>query len=83
MAARRSDLLALGTYAPEPGTMAAYGALFVATQCEGTPRRPTMSWDIAPLHSSTARQMEELIAAGEIAHCATLLLYYRFCQLQR
>ena len=34
-----NDLVALGTYAPEPGTMAAYGALFVATRCEGTPRR--------------------------------------------
>ena len=33
------DLVSFGTYAPEPGTMAAYGALFAAMRCEGTPRR--------------------------------------------
>lgn len=77
------DLLALGTYAPEPGTMAAFGAQFVATRCEGRPRRPNDEIGIGAFALFGSKQVADLIAAGEIAHSGTLLLYYRYCELQR
>jgi ADP-ribose pyrophosphatase len=77
------DLVAFGTYAPEPGTMAAYGAMFAAMRCEGTPRRLNDELGHGAFALFDRKEMAELIAAGEIAHCATLLLYYRFCELRR
>lgn len=77
------DLVALGTYAPEPSTMAAFGAQFAAMRCEGTPRRPSDEIGIGAFALLDRRQVAELIAAGEIAQAGTLLLYYRFCALQR
>jgi ADP-ribose pyrophosphatase YjhB (NUDIX family) len=78
-----NDLVALGTYAPEPGTMAAYGALFVALRCAGTPKRLDDELGHGTFALFDRGQMAELIAAGEIAHCATMLLYYRWCELKR
>ena len=63
--------------------MAAYGALFVAMRCEGTPRRLDDEIGHGTFALFDRKEMAELIAAGEIAHCATMLLYYRFCELQR
>lgn len=77
------DLVALGTYAPEPGAMAAYGALFAAMRCAGTPRRPDDELGLGVFALFDRKEIAELIAAGEIAHSGTLLLYYRFCELQR
>jgi len=77
------NLVALGMYAPEPGTMAAYGALFVAMHCEGTPRRLDDELGHGAFALFDRKQMAELVVAGEIAHCATMLLYYRWCELQR
>jgi hypothetical protein len=77
------DLVAFGTYAPEPGTMAAYGALFAAMRCEGTPRRPHGELGHSAFALFDRKEVADLIAEGEIAHSATLLLYYRFCELQR
>ena len=76
-----SDLVAFGKYAPEPGTIAAFGEMFAAMRCEGTPRRPRDELGHADFALFDRKQVAGLIAAGEIAHCATLLLYYRFCEL--
>lgn len=78
-----TDLLALGTYAPEPGTLSAYAALFAATRCEGTPRQPKDEIGIGNFALLARKEVEELIAAGEIAHSGTLLLFYRFSGLPR
>jgi ADP-ribose pyrophosphatase len=78
-----SNLLPLGTYAPEPGTLSAYAALFAATRCAGTPRRPNDEIGIGGFALFARKELEELIAAGEIAHAGTLLLYYRFFGLPR
>ena len=78
-----TELLALGTYAPEPGLLSAYSALFVATRCEGTPRRPKDEIGIGNLALFARRELEDLIAAGEIVHAGTLFLYYRFFGLSR
>jgi 8-oxo-dGTP pyrophosphatase MutT (NUDIX family) len=77
------DLLALGMYAPEPSTMAVFGAQFAATRCQGTPRRPNDEIGIGAFALLDPKQVAELIVAGEIAHSGTLLLYYRYCELQR
>jgi 8-oxo-dGTP pyrophosphatase MutT (NUDIX family) len=77
------DLVAFGAYAPEPGTIAAYGEMFAATRCEGTPRRLQDELGHGAFALFDRKEMGELIAAGEIVHCATLLLYYRFCELKR
>jgi ADP-ribose pyrophosphatase YjhB (NUDIX family) len=78
-----NDLVAFGTYAPEPGTMAAYGALFVAMRCEGTPRRLHDELGHGAFALFDRKEIADLIAAGEIAHGATQLLYYRFCESLR
>jgi len=76
-------LVPLGLYAPEPGTMAARGALFAAMRCEGTPCRPGDELGLRALASVTRQQMADLISAGEIEDAGTLILYYRFCELTR
>ena len=63
--------------------MAAYGALFVATRCEGTPRQLDDELGHGTFALFDRKQIADLIAAGEIAHCATMLLYYRWCELER
>jgi ADP-ribose pyrophosphatase YjhB (NUDIX family) len=78
-----ADLMPLGTYAPEPGTMAAHGVLFAAMRCQGTPRRPTDELGINAFAVLDREQIAQLIAAGEIAHAGTLILCYRFFEMQR
>jgi ADP-ribose pyrophosphatase YjhB (NUDIX family) len=77
------DLIAFGTYAPEPGAIAAYGALFAATQCEGRPRRSHSEMGHGAVSLFDPKAIADLIAAGEIVHSGTLLLYHCFCELQR
>jgi ADP-ribose pyrophosphatase len=75
------DLVALGCYAPEPSTLAARGALFVALRCEGiaTPGGDEIGLeDIAVIDRA---RMAALIAAGEIEDAGTLIAYYRYCGL--
>jgi 8-oxo-dGTP pyrophosphatase MutT (NUDIX family) len=74
------DLLGFGTYAPEPGTMAAYGEMFVALRCQGTPRRLDDELGHGAFALFNRCEVADLIADGEIAHCATLLLYYRYLE---
>ena len=76
-----NDLVGFGTYAPEPGTIAAYGEMFAAMRCQGSPRRLDDELGHGAFALFDRKQIAELIAAGEIAHCATLLLYYRYCEL--
>ena len=77
------DLIALGTYAPEPSTMAAHGALFVASRCVGAPQRPTDELGIDTFALFDRRDIEGLIKSGEIAQAGTLILYYRYCALEQ
>jgi ADP-ribose pyrophosphatase YjhB (NUDIX family) len=77
------DLISFGTYAPEPGTLAAYGELFAAARCTGAPRRLLDELGHRAFALFDREEVAQLIAAGEIAHCATLLLYYRFCEFTR
>src|ERR1700692_854397 len=62
------DLIALGTYAPEPATMACFGALFAAMRCEGTPRVAHDEIGLGELSVFDRSEIDRLIAAGEIAH---------------
>lgn len=77
------DLIALGTYAPEPSTMAARGALFVALRCEGSPRRPNDELGIGAFALFHRKEIEQLIDSGEIVQAGTLILYHRYCALKR
>jgi ADP-ribose pyrophosphatase YjhB (NUDIX family) len=76
------DLVSFGTYAPEPGAMAAYGQMFAATRCTGAPRQPNDELGHGAFGLFNRKEVTELIAAGEVAHCATLLLYHRFWALR-
>ena len=75
-----NDLVGFGTYAPEPGTIAAYGEMFAAMRCQGTPRRLDDELGHGAFALFDRTEVADLIAAGEIAHCATLLLYYRYSE---
>lgn len=79
---RAANLVPLGGYAPEPGTMAARGKLFAALGCEGTPRSPDDELGLGAIAMVERARMAELIASGAIEDAATLILYYRFCTLQ-
>ena len=76
------NLLPLGRYAPDPGTMAARAALFAATHCEGTVRQARDELGLESLHLMTPEKMGELIVGGEIEDAGTLIAYYRYCALQ-
>ena len=78
-----SDLIAMGTYAPEPSTMAGRGALFVASRCEGNPRRPSDELGIDTFGLFGRQDIEAMIDAGEIVQGGALILYYRYCAFNR
>ena len=77
-----ANLVPLGSYAPEPGTMAARGMLFAALHCEGIPRGADDELGLGETVLVDRTQMSELIASGEIEDAGTLILYYRFCSLR-
>jgi 8-oxo-dGTP pyrophosphatase MutT (NUDIX family) len=78
-----SDFAPLGSYAPEPGTMAARGALFAATRCEGTLRASRDELGLGTAAMFGRNELAALIDAGEIADAGTLIVYYRFCERYR
>jgi len=78
---RSSDLMPLGYYAPEPNTMAARGALFVARHCQGKVRSSQDEIGLGTFQLFGARQMSELVANGSIEDSGTLVAYYRYCAL--
>ena len=78
-----ADLLPLGLYAPEPGTMAACGALFAALRCEGAPRRPTDELGLEALAAVDRTEFDALISTGDILDAGTLIVYYRYCEFHR
>ena len=76
------NLVPLGNYAPDPGTMAARAALFAATRCEGPVLRAEDELGLESLHLVEPAKMAELVANGEIEDAGTLIAYYRFSALQ-
>ena len=76
------NLIPLGNYAPDPGTMAARASLFAATRCEGPIRQASDELGLESLHLLTRDKLGELIAGGEIEDAGTLIAYYRYCALQ-
>lgn len=78
-----AELVALGCYAPEPGTFAARGALFVATNCYGTLRNAEDEIGHEGLQAFAPHEVAELAATGEIEEAGTLIAYYRFLEYQK
>ena len=76
------NLISLGVYAPEPGSMAVRAALFAATRCEGTVRQAQDELGLESLHLVEPAKMAEMVSAGEIEDAGTLIAYYRYCALQ-
>ena len=72
------DLVPLGFYAPEPSTLAARGAVFAATRCEGIPRPPTDEIGLEAIEVVSREEMEGLIFNGGIEDAGTLIAYFRF-----
>jgi ADP-ribose pyrophosphatase len=81
LACSPADLIPLGLYAPEPSTMAARGALFAATRCQGVARRPLDEMGLQAVSLFTPTEMAELVAGGSIEEAGTLIAYYRYCAL--
>lgn len=75
-----ADLVPLGRYAPEPGTLAARGALFAATRCYGTLRKAEDEIGHEGLQALAPREVAELAATGGIEEAGTLIAYYRFLE---
>jgi 8-oxo-dGTP pyrophosphatase MutT (NUDIX family) len=76
------DLLPLGFYAPEPGSLAARGAIFAATRCRGVPRPAADEIGIEAIEIVDAAKMAELASNGEIEDAGTLIAFYRYCALR-
>ncbi len=72
-------LVPLGSYAPEPSTMAARGALFAATRCHGSLRAPTDEIGLGSLHLFDTMNMAKLASEGGIEDAGTLIAYFRLC----
>jgi ADP-ribose pyrophosphatase len=77
-----ANLIPLGVYTPEPGTMAVRAALFAATRCEGSARQAGDELGLESVHLIARAKMAELIASGEIEDAGTLIAYYRYCAWQ-
>jgi len=75
------NLVPLGLFAPDAGTMRARAALFAATHCEGEPRRANDELGLESLHLVEPGKLKTMIASGEIEDAATLLAYYRYRDL--
>lgn len=75
-----ADLVALGRYAPEPGTLAARGVLFVAMRCHGMLRKAEDEIGHESLRAFAPHEVVELAATGEIEEAGTLIAYYRFLE---
>jgi ADP-ribose pyrophosphatase len=71
-------LVPLGLYAPEPSTFAARGALFAATQCEGTLDPAKDEIGIEEIAVIDDDGMSRLASNGEIEDAGTLIAYYRY-----
>jgi ADP-ribose pyrophosphatase len=72
------NLVPLGYYAPEPATMSARGALFVATQCTGIPHMPNDELGMSSLSVFDPNAVAKLVTSGEIEDAGTLIAYYRY-----
>lgn len=79
----RENLIPLGAYAPDPGTMAARAALYAAVNCEGTIRQASDELGLDELHLIEPEKMAALVKGGEIEDAGTLIAYYRYCALGR
>ena len=77
-----ANLVPLGVYAPEPGTMAVRAALFAAIHCEGTVHQTDDELGLESIHLVERDKMAELVASGEIEDAGTLIAYYRYCGWQ-
>jgi len=77
------NLVMLGSYAPEPSTLAARCQLFAALGCKGIPHAPNDELGLSAPTVIDRSEMAALIAAGTVEEAGTLILYYRFCDLQR
>lgn len=73
-----NDLIPLGHYAPEPSTLAARGALFLARDCFGTLRAAEDEIGLAGLQLLKANEMAHYIASGAIEDAGTLICYYKY-----
>lgn len=78
-----AHLIPLGSYVPEPGTMAVRAAVFAATQCQGVPALPADELGLEGLRLVGAAAMAEMVDAGEIDDAATLIAYYRYADWKR
>jgi ADP-ribose pyrophosphatase len=76
-----SDLVPLGFYAPEPSSLAARGALFVATRCHGLPHPAADEIGLEAIQVVDSARMAELVSAGDIEDAGTLIAFYRYCAL--
>jgi ADP-ribose pyrophosphatase len=73
------DLMPLGFYAPEASTLAARGALFAATRCQGSPRPGNDEIGLEETRVVDRARMSEMAASGEIEDAGSLVAYYRYC----
>ena len=77
-----ANLIPLGVYAPEPGTMAVRAALFAAVDCEGTALQARDELGLESIHLIERAEMAELVASGAIEDAGLLIAYYRYCAWQ-
>jgi ADP-ribose pyrophosphatase len=77
-----NNLISLGVYAPEPGTMAVRAALFAATHCTGTAHQARDELGLESIHLIDCDKMAELVTTGEIEDAGTLIAYYRYSAYQ-
>jgi 8-oxo-dGTP pyrophosphatase MutT (NUDIX family) len=72
------DLIPLAFYAPEAATMAARGALFAATRCQGVPKPGSGELGLDRLQLFTPEAMAALVAGSDMEDAGTLIAYYRY-----
>jgi len=80
----RSRVIALGTFAQEPSTIAAMSALFAALDCKTTGKAPDLSEPgLGEIKFFSLEEALALADSGAIQDAATLLTLYRYARQRR
>jgi 8-oxo-dGTP pyrophosphatase MutT (NUDIX family) len=79
--AERDRVVALGTFAQEPSTIAGKSALFVALDCRDSGKHPDLSEPgLGELAFFSLEEILALAQRGEIQDAATLIAIYRYAR---
>ena len=78
----KEDLIPLGHLFPEASTIAGIAALYAATKCIPSARKPEKELGLGEFHLLAREEVYAMLARFEIEESSTVATLYRYAQLQ-